>query len=158
MNRRQAIGILMLALLLAGGRVLRRHVLLDPGGGWRDPALLDGILPDLPEAEPPPPTPPKLPIALNHAPAETLRFLAGIGPALASRIVRDRDENGPFRDLRDFQRVKGIGPKLAGRLAGKIHFAPADVETLSAAGRTVAPAAAPPGLSRTSSPAADARN
>ncbi|REJ71838.1 MAG: helix-hairpin-helix domain-containing protein [Planctomycetota bacterium] len=37
--------------------------------------------------------------------------LEGIGETLARRIVEDREERGPFADVDDVQRVKGIGPK-----------------------------------------------
>ncbi len=50
---------------------------------------------------------------------ETLRY---IGPALAKRIVADRDSLGPFGSLNGFQRVKGIGPKLAARLDSTVTF------------------------------------
>ncbi len=50
---------------------------------------------------------------------ETLRY---IGPALAKRIVADRDSLGPFGSLERFQRVKGIGPKLAARLDSAVTF------------------------------------
>ena len=35
----------------------------------------------------------------------------GIGETLAKRIVADRQTRGPFGDVDDVQRVKGIGPK-----------------------------------------------
>jgi competence protein ComEA len=35
----------------------------------------------------------------------------GIGETLAKRIVADREARGPFADIEDVQRVKGIGPK-----------------------------------------------
>ncbi len=37
--------------------------------------------------------------------------LEGIGETLARRIVDDRNQHGPFSDIDDIQRVKGIGPK-----------------------------------------------
>jgi competence protein ComEA len=36
--------------------------------------------------------------------------MPGIGEALAQRIVEDRAENGPFLELNDLRRVRGIGP------------------------------------------------
>ncbi|MBS0265332.1 MAG: helix-hairpin-helix domain-containing protein [Planctomycetes bacterium] len=35
----------------------------------------------------------------------------GIGESLAKRIVADRERRGPFADIDDVQRVRGIGPK-----------------------------------------------
>ncbi len=62
------------------------------------------------------------PIDVNAAPPEALRLLPGIGPALAERIVAERRRGGPFRSLRDLQRVRGIGPRKAARLAGWLRF------------------------------------
>jgi len=61
-------------------------------------------------------------IDVNAASPEALRLLPGIGPALAERIVAERRRGGPFRSLRDLQRVRGIGPRKAARLAGWLRF------------------------------------
>lgn len=61
---------------------------------------------------------------VNTAPAESLATLPGIGPVLAARIVADRAAHGPFAGLADLQRVRGIGPRLASRLAPRLRFAP----------------------------------
>lgn len=45
----------------------------------------------------------------NRADAVELDRLPGIGPGLARRIVRDREENGPFRRVEELSRVPGIG-------------------------------------------------
>jgi competence protein ComEA len=42
--------------------------------------------------------------------------LDGIGETLAERIVADREANGPFRNIDDLRRVKGIGPKTLARI------------------------------------------
>ncbi|PLX50120.1 MAG: hypothetical protein C0613_04825 [Desulfobulbaceae bacterium] len=53
-------------------------------------------------------------ISINRADAPQLTVVPGIGPELARRIVAYRASNGPFRDLADLERVRGIGPaKLA---------------------------------------------
>lgn len=49
---------------------------------------------------------------LNEAPASELVRLPRVGPALARRIVSDREANGPFRTLEDLDRVSGVGPAL----------------------------------------------
>ena len=53
------------------------------------------------------------PIDPDVATAEELDALPRIGPALAARIVADRDSLGPFGSLEALQRVRGIGPALA---------------------------------------------
>ena len=42
--------------------------------------------------------------------------LPEIGETLARRIVADREERGPFVDIEDLQRVRGIGPKTIERI------------------------------------------
>ncbi len=50
-------------------------------------------------------------IELNSATWVEWSQLPGIGQVLAQRIVEYREQNGPFRDVEDLDRVKGIGPK-----------------------------------------------
>jgi len=50
------------------------------------------------------------PVPINRATEAELQTLSGIGPALARRIVEDRNRRGPFRSPDDLQRVSGIGP------------------------------------------------
>ena len=59
---------------------------------------------------------------VNTADEDDLVRLPGIGRELARRIIRERQERGAFVNLRDFQRVKGIGPKKAAALAGWVRF------------------------------------
>jgi len=49
------------------------------------------------------------PVDINTAGLEELQTLPGIGPALARRIIEDREANGPFREPGDLSRVFGIG-------------------------------------------------
>lgn len=51
-----------------------------------------------------------------------LEALPGVGPALARRIVEDRDACGPFGSLDRLKRVRGIGPALAERLRSRVTF------------------------------------
>jgi competence ComEA-like helix-hairpin-helix protein len=48
----------------------------------------------------------------NTAPAVELARLPRVGPALARRIVEDRERNGPFRRAGDLARVAGVGDRL----------------------------------------------
>lgn len=62
------------------------------------------------------------PIDLDRASAEEIETLPGIGPALARRIVGDRDANGPFGCLVALDQVRGIGPALLRRLDSLATF------------------------------------
>ena len=61
-------------------------------------------------------------IDLDVATAEEIETLPYIGPTIARRIVADRDSLGPFGSLEGFQRVKGIGPRLAAKLDTSVTF------------------------------------
>ena len=50
-------------------------------------------------------------VNINTATAEELQAISGIGAAIADRIVKYREENGPFKTAEDITQVKGIGPK-----------------------------------------------
>ena len=54
---------------------------------------------------------------VNRASAEDLADLPGVGPGLASRIVRERVASGSFRSMADLERVPGMGATRAGALA-----------------------------------------
>ncbi len=58
----------------------------------------------------------RLRINLNTATAAELDLLPRIGPALAGRIIEDRQRNGPYRSIDDLDRVPGIGPKTIAKL------------------------------------------
>ena len=112
------------ALLGAGTRVYRaRTVAVESAGLEQQLAAVDSAAerptprrsgrsrakrpsPDSPTSQP------TGPIDLDTAPAEEIERLPGIGPALARRIVSDRDSNGPFGCLAALDGVKGIGPAL----------------------------------------------
>lgn len=50
-------------------------------------------------------------ININTADARALEGLPGVGPALAERIVRYREQNGPFSMVEELTNVSGIGEK-----------------------------------------------
>ena len=51
-----------------------------------------------------------------------LTRLPRIGPALARRIVEDREQNGPFGSLESLDRVSGVGPRLLEGLEPHVSF------------------------------------
>jgi len=55
-------------------------------------------------------------LQLNSATAAELERLPGIGPALAQRIVDERERLGGFRSVDDLLAVRGIGPSTLARL------------------------------------------
>jgi competence ComEA-like helix-hairpin-helix protein len=61
-------------------------------------------------------------IAINRASARDLEALPGIGPALAKRIVEEREKAGPYRSPRDLLRVHGIGPKKQAAIQDRIDW------------------------------------
>jgi competence protein ComEA len=58
-------------------------------------------------------------VDVNRADVEALDALPGIGPALAARIVEERNAR-PFRTVEDLSRVPGIGPATVERLRGRV--------------------------------------
>jgi competence protein ComEA len=55
-------------------------------------------------------------VDLNAASEQDLVAIPGIGEAMAKRIVEFRKENGPFRQVDDLLKVKGIGEKSLEKL------------------------------------------
>ena len=50
-------------------------------------------------------------ISINHSSREELEKLPGIGPALAARIVEQRERYGPFRRAEHLMMVRGISER-----------------------------------------------
>lgn len=61
----------------------------------------------------------------NTAPVDELARLPGIGPAVAARIVAER-ERAPFRTMEDLLRVPGIGPRTLERMTSHLALAEAE--------------------------------
>jgi competence ComEA-like helix-hairpin-helix protein len=49
---------------------------------------------------------------LNRTSVRDLALLPGIGPAIARRIVADRNERGDYFSPQDLTRVRGVGPGI----------------------------------------------
>lgn len=61
-------------------------------------------------------------ISLNHAGQSSFESLPGIGATRAAAIVAFRDSAGPFRQIADLARVRGISAALVKRLAGRLRL------------------------------------
>lgn len=64
------------------------------------------------------------PLDLNTATREDLEALPGIGPHTATAVIEDRAAHGPFGDVAEFRRVRGIGPKTLARLRPLVTVGP----------------------------------
>lgn len=69
-----------------------------------------------------PPVQSRGPVDLDVASEAEIEALRHIGPALARRIVADRDSFGPFGSRDEFLRVKGIGPSMVEKLDSSVTF------------------------------------
>ncbi|MBZ5640535.1 MAG: helix-hairpin-helix domain-containing protein [Acidobacteriia bacterium] len=68
---------------------------------------------------------PTAPVDVNTASAAQLETVPGIGKALAQRIVEFREKNGPFGEVDDLVKVRGIGEKSIQRLKPYLTAGPA---------------------------------
>ncbi|MEK3890660.1 helix-hairpin-helix domain-containing protein [Bacillus sp. FSL K6-3431] len=50
-------------------------------------------------------------ININKADSTELESLPGVGPAKAKAIIEYREQNGPYQQIDDLQKISGIGPK-----------------------------------------------
>jgi competence protein ComEA len=83
-------------------------------------------------------------VDVNMADVRELQRLPGIGPAVAQRIVEER-ANGVFTSLDDLQRrVRGIGPALAARLGEHVTLPASRAAFTPVAGAAPPPPVQPP--------------
>lgn len=61
---------------------------------------------------------------LNHASAAELEELPGVGVTLAERIIRYREEQGPFTSVETLREVSGIGERLFAQIAPLVTAGP----------------------------------
>jgi len=108
----------LLARLVLGGLPAPGAVgyrLGDPGGRSRDSVAKDAERFARPLAA-------GERVDVDRAPAAELARLPRIGPALAARIVADRDAQGPFGSLEALERVAGVGKTTVKALAPYVAF------------------------------------
>ncbi len=65
-------------------------------------------------------------VELNTASPALLTHVAGIGPALATRIIAYREEHGSFKNRKEVQKVRGLGVKAFQQAAGFIRIRDGD--------------------------------
>jgi uncharacterized protein len=64
----------------------------------------------------------KVGVDLNTASASLLSYVAGIGPSLSKKIIKHREEKGPFRTRKQLTEVSGLGPKAFEQSAGFLRI------------------------------------
>ncbi|MCB9638818.1 MAG: RNA-binding transcriptional accessory protein [Myxococcales bacterium] len=57
-------------------------------------------------------------VEVNTASAPLLAYVAGVGPSLSKKIVKHREQNGPFSDRKALLKVSGLGAKTYEQAAG----------------------------------------
>lgn len=105
----------VLILLLAAGLLGFLLGWVARAGGSNRPLQVDAQWPsetERVELPAPTPTPETEKVNINTAGVEELQTVPGIGAKRAADIVKDREENGPFRIPEDLKRVPGIGEGL----------------------------------------------
>ena len=63
-------------------------------------------------------------IDINSAGLIEWTQIEGIGEITAQKIIDDRAVNGPFRNITDLQRVKGIGPATVAKIRPYVRHSP----------------------------------
>ena len=61
-------------------------------------------------------------VDINAGGVEELDKLYGVGPAIAARIIEEREKNGPFTYPEDLLNVNGIGQKTLDKLWEQIFL------------------------------------
>lgn len=64
----------------------------------------------------------KVGVDLNTASASLLSYVSGIGPSLAKKIVKHREEKGPFLSRKALKEVSGLGAKTFEQSAGFLRI------------------------------------
>lgn len=64
----------------------------------------------------------KVGVDVNHASAQLLMYVSGLGPQLARNIVSCRNENGPFLNREQLKQVPRLGPKAFEQSAGFLRI------------------------------------
>jgi uncharacterized protein len=65
-------------------------------------------------------------VNLNTASTHLLQYVSGLGPALAARIIEQREATGPYKNRRQLTAIKGLGPKAYEQCAGFLRIPESD--------------------------------
>ncbi|NLF96266.1 MAG: RNA-binding transcriptional accessory protein [Candidatus Riflebacteria bacterium] len=65
-------------------------------------------------------------VEVNTASRQILSYVAGLGPQLAKNIVTWREENGPFKNRRQLNKVPRLGPRAFEQAAGFLRVRSSD--------------------------------
>jgi uncharacterized protein len=61
-------------------------------------------------------------VEINTASASLLTYVAGIGPTLATKIIKHRETKGPFKTRQELLSISGLGPKSFEQAAGFLRI------------------------------------
>lgn len=75
-------------------------------------------------------------IDINSAGLIEWTQLEGIGEITAQKIIDDRATNGPFRDIADLQRVKGLRPSTVAKIRPYVRLSPPPIPLKTPVGST----------------------
>ena len=131
LGRRQAAGLLLALLVLAGGRVVRQKLLVGPDGAWRHELWLDAVLEpaaaggEVTDSEAGPSASAKAMAVTEPGTGPAPEAAAGAPPE-GDRTLRSpasRRKGGPAAPLAintcsvdSLQMLPGVGPVMAGRI------------------------------------------
>lgn len=65
-------------------------------------------------------------VDVNTASAALLNYISGISKSVAKNIVMYKEENGPFKNRKELNKVKGLGPKSFTQCAGFLRIPDGD--------------------------------
>jgi predicted flap endonuclease-1-like 5' DNA nuclease len=147
LGRRQAVGLLLALLVLAGGRVVRQELLVGPDGAWRHELWLDAVLEpaaaggEVTDSEAGPSGSPIAMAVMEPGAGPAPEAAAGTPPEgdRTPRSPATRRKGGPVAPLAinacsvdSLQMLPGVGPVMAGRIdaarrQGVVFRKPADL-------------------------------
>ena len=143
MTTKERRSLALLIALAATGHLVRAVVSAAPPGAVPALSLLDPTADSNPRAHRDSirllatPLAPGERIDVDRASAEELARLPGIGPAIARRIVADRQSRGAFGGIAGLDRVPGIGPTALAKWLPHLLFTgvPADTPLSTGVGQ-----------------------